>query len=353
LISQGKVDLELKLYMFNYMKKLFKILLLIFVVWGLQTPIGVLADTVFKTAVVMPEGSTWTKVLHEMTAEIKSKSEGAVTFQVYAGGISGDEPDVIRKMRVGRIQAAGFSGIGMGVLVPEVRVLESVLLFRDHEEVDRVRAALFEDFARRFEQKGYVLLGFFEAGFTYLYTREPIEKVADLKQTKMWIWKGDEIAARYVSALGMEAVPLHMTDVNTGLETGLIDGFYAPPLVAMALQWYARVGFVLDYPLVNSCGGFLITRRAFNRLSVAHQKLLREVVKAYCAKLVASTRVENAQAKTLMANAGLTFTPPDEAVKAYLQAAAQAATDRNIPAIYSRDLYDQVAHLAAEGRQAP
>jgi TRAP-type C4-dicarboxylate transport system substrate-binding protein len=254
---------------------------------------------------------------------------------------------------VGRIQAAGFSGIGMGVLVPEVRVLESVLLFRDHAEVDRVRSALFDEFARRFEAKGYVLLGFFEAGFTYIFTSRPIEGVADIEQTRMWIWKGDEIAARYVSVLGMEAVPLHMTDVNTGLETGLIEGFYAPPLAAMALQWYARVGHVLDYPLVNSCGGFLVTKRAFGRLSSDHQQLLREVVKRYCAKLVATTRVENAQAKTIMAGAGLTFTPPSDAVKAYLHAAAETAAEKNVPVIYSKKLYSQVAALAAEGRQAP
>lgn len=320
---------------------------------NLLTPLCALAGTVLKTAVVMPEGSTWTQILHEMTAEIATKTAGEVSFQVYAGGISGDEPDVIRKMRVGRIQAAGFSGIGMGVLVPEVRVLESVLLFRDHDEVDRVRSALFEDIAHRFEAKGYVLLGFFEAGFTYIYSSKPMERVADLKQTKMWIWKGDEIAARYVSALGMEAIPLHMTDVNTGLETGLIDGFYAPPLAAIALQWYARVGHVLDYPLVNSCGGFLITKRAFSRLSAQHQRLLREVVQRYCAKLVRTTRVENAQAKAIMAGAGLTFTPPNDAVKSYLHAAAQTATAKNIPAIYSQALYTQVAALAAKGRQLP
>ncbi|MDJ0782206.1 MAG: TRAP transporter substrate-binding protein DctP [Desulfosarcinaceae bacterium] len=316
-------------------------------------PNAVHCATLLKTAVVMPEGSTWTKMLHEMTEEIERKTAGAVTFQVFAGGISGDEPDVIRKMRVNRLQAAGFSGIGLGVLVPEVRVLESVLLFRDNDEVDRVRAALFDDFARRFDEKGYVLLGFFEAGFTYLYTRRPINGVTDLKNTKMWIWKGDQIATRYVSALGMEAVPLHMTDVNTGLETGLIDGFYAPPLAAMALQWFARVGYVLDYPLVNSCGGFLITKRAFNRLSEDHRQVLREVVRAYCAKLVTITRVENTQAKTLMANAGLRFMPPTDAVKSYLHGAAESATAMNIPAIYPRGLYERVAGLAAEGRSAP
>jgi TRAP-type C4-dicarboxylate transport system substrate-binding protein len=148
----------------------------------------------------------------------------------------------------------------------------------------------------------------------------------------------------------MEAVPLHMTDVNTGLETGLIDGFYAPPLAAMALQWYARVGFVLDYPLVNSCGGFLITKRAFSRLSIAHQKLLRKVVKTYCAKLVATTRVENAQAKTIMTHAGLSFTPPEEEVKTTLHAAAKTAAAKNTPDIYSQELYERAARLAAEGR---
>lgn len=335
------------------MKKLIKILVVISIVCGIQAPLNAVAGTVIKTAVVMPEGSTWTKILHEMTDEVTSKTEGAVTFQVYAGGISGDEPDVIRKMRVNRIQAAGFSGIGMGVLVPEVRVLESVLLFRDHGEVDRVRAALFDDFSRRFDAKGYVLLGFFEAGFTYIYSSKPMERVADLKQTKMWIWKGDAIASRYVSALGMEAVPLHMTDVNTGLETGLIEGFYAPPLAAMALQWYARVGHVLDYPLVNSCGGFIVTKRAFGRLSAAHQEVLREVVKTYCDKLVTTTRVENAQAKTIMAGAGLTFAAPSEAVKAYLHASAETAAVKNMPAVYSRELYERVTAMAAEGRAAP
>lgn len=333
------------------MKYLVKIILFLVSAALLWTPSAPLAGTVLKTAVVMPEGSTWTKVLHEMTAEIEEKTGGGVTFQVYAGGVSGDEPDVIRKMRVGRIQAAGFSGIGMGVLVPEVRVLESVLLFRDHGEVDRVRAALFDEFARLFDAKGYVLLGFFEAGFTYIYTAEPIGRVDDLKRTKMWIWKGDEIAARYVAALGMEAVPLHMTDVNTGLETGLIDGFYAPPLAAMALQWYARVAHVLDYPLVNSCGGFLVTKRAFERLSADHQALLREVVGRYCARLVTTTRVENDQAKAIMAGAGLRFAAPSEDVRAYLHAAAETAAAKNAPAIYSRELYERVAALAAEGRQ--
>jgi TRAP-type C4-dicarboxylate transport system substrate-binding protein len=335
------------------MKKLTKILFVAIVFFGLQAPLNGLAGTVLKTAVVMPEGSTWTKVLHEMTDEVAQKTDGAVTFQIYAGGISGDEPDVIRKMRVNRIQAAGFSGIGMGVIVPEVRVLESVLLFRDHNEVDRVRAALFDDFSRRFDAKGYVLLGFFEAGFTYIFSSKPIDRVADLKQTKMWIWKGDEIAARYVSALGMEAVPLHMTDVNTGLETGLIEGFYAPPLAAIALQWYARVGHVLDYPLVNSCGGFIVTKRAFGRLSAAHQEVLREVVKTYCAKLVTTTRVENAQAKAIMQNAGLTFSVPTQAVRNYLDTAAENAAVKNMPAIYSRELYERVSAMAAEGRQVP
>ena len=177
--------------------------------------------------------------------------------------------------------------------------------------------------------------------------------MADLKQTKMWIWKGDEIAARYVSALGMEAVPLHMTDVNTGLETGLIDGFYAPPLAAIALQWYARVSHVLDYPLVNSCGGFIVSKRAFGQLSAAHQEVLREVVKDYCAKLVTTTRVENTQAKAIMQAAGLTFAVPTQEVKTYLHSAAEAAAVKNMPAIYSRELYERVSAVAAEGRTTP
>jgi TRAP-type C4-dicarboxylate transport system substrate-binding protein len=311
------------------------------------------ADNTIKVAVVMPEGSTWTTILHQMTAEANRLSGGELNFTTYAGGISGDEADVIRKMRANRIQAAGFSGIGLGVILPQVRILESVLLFADANEIDQVKDRLFEDFASKFEEKGFVLLGFFEAGFTYIFSKKPITGLDEVKNLKMWVWKGDQIAERYLAELGIATFPLNMTDVNTGLETGMIDAFYSPPLAAIALQWYARVTHMLDYPLVDSNGAFLMNRRDFQQLSEKNQKILKTAVKKYCRQLVEQTRKENSEARELIQQAGIQFIPPTAKQRDFFMAAAQKAQKANQGELYDKQLYERVEGLLREIRANP
>lgn len=311
------------------------------------------AGSAIKVAVVMPEGSTWTNTLHEMTTEVTKQTNAEVKFKIYAGGISGDEPDVIRKMRANRIQAAGFSGIGLGLLLPEVRILESVLLFENYREVDGIREALFEYFTEQFEKKGLVLLGFFEAGNTYIFSKKQIKTPDDLKELKMWLWKGDKVAERFLREITVSAFPLSVTDVNTGLETGMINAFYSSPLASIALQWYARVGYLLDYPLVNSTGAFLMNKRDFYRLSEQNQKILRSSVKKYCQILVEKTREENAEAKKVIQESGLKFESPNPELTEFLKKGAQRSNEGNIPELYSRERYDEVLKLLEKLRANP
>ncbi|MGD9224329.1 MAG: TRAP transporter substrate-binding protein DctP, partial [Desulfobacteraceae bacterium] len=159
--------------------------------------------TKIKAAVVTPEGSTWVKVLRQMAADISRRTSGAVDFVIYAGGVSGDEADVMRKMRVNRIQAAGFSGVGLGIIVPELRVLEAPLLFRNDQEVDAVRDQLFDHFTQAFSKKGFVLLGFTEGGWVYLFSRKNLSKPTDFKSAKMWVWKGDRVAENFLHNFGV------------------------------------------------------------------------------------------------------------------------------------------------------
>jgi len=220
------------------------------------------AATVIKVSLVTPEGSTWTKSLHKLTKAVSQRTSGEITFKVYAGGISGDETDVLRKMRANRIHASGFSGVGLGILLPKVRILEAPLLYLNYDQVDHVKEKLFDEFAADFENKGFVLLGFAEAGFVYLFSSVKMSGPEGFDPLKMWVWKGDPVAKTSLEAFGIKTFPLHVTDVNTGLETGMINAFYAPPLAAVAFQWYSKIRYVLDYPIVNSTGAFLLKRRS-------------------------------------------------------------------------------------------
>jgi len=308
--------------------------------------------SVIKVALITPEGSTWTNTLYKMADEVKQQTNGEVEFKIYAGGISGDELDVLRKMRVNRIQAAGFSGVGLGVLLKKIRILEAPLLFKSYEEIDFVKDTFYNEFSADFEKKGYVLLGFAEAGFVYFFSKKNISKPDTLKDVKMWVWKGDAVAETFLTSFGIRTFPLHLTDVNTGLETGMIDSFYSPPLASVAFQWFSRVRYILDYPMVNSTGAFLLKKKAFDKLSKKNKKIVREAAKKYSDELVRLTRRDNIEALEALKEAGIAFVAPTkEQVEAFREHALKTY-NKNIPGLYSRELFDRVKGLLKGYREA-
>ncbi|CAB5081556.1 hypothetical protein D3OALGA1CA_224 [Olavius algarvensis associated proteobacterium Delta 3] len=313
-------------------------------------PFPVRAATEIKVALVTPEGSTWTNILYQMAEEVERKTKGEVIFKIYAGGISGDELDVLRKMRVNRIHAAGFSGVGLGVVLPEIRILEAPLMFQNYAEVDYVKEKLSDRFTAGFEKKGFVLLGFAEAGFVYFFSKSPMDSIDGVRAAKMWAWKGDPVAETFLKSFDIKTYPLHLTDVNTGLETGMIDSFYAPPLAAVAFQWYAKVNTMLDHPMVNSTGALLMKDSIFNKLSPADQNILREAGAKYCRELIRLSRRDNEEARVVLAEEQIGFTRPSADLTVFFKQRAQEAYQKNIPKLYSRELFDQVQTLIKEHR---
>jgi TRAP-type C4-dicarboxylate transport system substrate-binding protein len=166
----------------------------------------------------------------------------------------------------------------------------------------------------------------------------------------MWAWKGDPVAEIFMEAFGIHTFPLHITDVNTGLERGMIDAFYAPPLAAVAFQWHSRARHLLDYPMVNSTGALLLNRRIFQQLSAENQKILTETARDYARELVRLSRRDNTEALQVLKEAHVSFETPTPELVASFQKSAQATYEKSIPAIYSRELFDRVKALIREYR---
>ena len=319
----------------------------------LLTDAGINAgETVIKVALITPEGSTWTNTLYKMAEEVEDRTKGEVKFRIYAGGISGDELDVLRKMRVNRIHAAGFSGVGLGILLPAIRILEAPLLFHNYDEIDRVKKELYETFEANFNRKGYVLLGFAEAGFVYFFSKTDISGPEELKRVKMWVWKGDPVAETFLETFGIKTYPLHLTDVTTGLETGMIDAFYSPTLAAIVFQWYARIQYMLDYPMVNSTGALLMKKNVFDTLSIENQEILRNAAKKYCDELIRLARRDNAEAKEVLKTSGIKFLSPTSEQIASFKKNALNTYEKNIPDLYSKELFDNVQAILKKHRAA-
>jgi hypothetical protein len=167
------------------------------------------AQVEVKFATLAPDGSTWMKTMRKVDEEVRRRTENRVGLKFYPGGVQGDEKDVIRKMRNGQIHAAGFTGFGLGAIVPETRVLELPFMFESLEELDYVRGATNDYYEKAFKAKDYALLAWTDVGFVYLFTKSPVRKVSDMPNTKWWIWSGDQLAGRGVRvAPGVRGAPV-------------------------------------------------------------------------------------------------------------------------------------------------
>ncbi|RMF86373.1 MAG: ABC transporter substrate-binding protein, partial [Nitrospinota bacterium] len=284
--------------------------------WLLSSPLPA-APLVIKIATLAPEGSMWMNTLEEMKREIEAQSQGKLSLRFYAGGIAGDEQDVLRKIRIGQLHGGIFSGVGLGTVLPEVRVLELPLLFHDYAEVDYVTGKLWKRFGQAFLRKGFVLLGSAEAGFVYLFSSTPVRSQADLQQIKIWTWEGDPLPRAMFAAYGIVPVPLALPDVLTSLQTGLINAFYAPPLAAISFQWFTRVRYMLSLRFTDAIGAMLLSRRQWQKIPAELQATLSEITHRYSQRIVALTRKANAEAIEILRQNGITILdlPPAEIKK--------------------------------------
>ena len=295
---------------YTFLHVLHVMLILAFFPLFAPIPAAAAAKIVIKFASLAPEGSTWMRIMRGLDEEVRSETGGAVRFRLYPGGVSGNEKDVGRKLRVGQLHAAGFTGVGLGEILPAVRALELPFLFRDYAEVDAVHRALDPWFESAFEKKGYVVLGWSEVCFAHFFSNAPVRSLAGLRRQKVWMWEGDPLARAYFAAMGLRPIPLAVTDVLTSLQTGLIETVYANPLAAVALQWFTKVLFMSPVPMANVTGAIVIRKKSFDRLDPSQKRILRGRTRARMETLKRLTRRENARAVEAMKKRGVALSPP-------------------------------------------
>ncbi len=268
------------------------------------------APYVLKFATLAPAGSTWMNILEQWGERVKSGSNGRLLIKFYPGGVQGDEPDVVKKIRFDQLQGGAFSGHGIGLIYSPARVMELPFLFDTHDEIDFVRAQLMPSFRAGFHDNGYELLGWMEIGFVHMFSRAPIRSIDDMKAQRVWLWQGDPLGQAFFDASGITPVPLSIVDVYTSLSTGLIDTVYCTPLAAIALQWFTKVHYVSEASLTNAIGALLVSRRFFDGLPADLQALLRESGDAAGEQLIAATRADNQASVDELKKQGLAFLPP-------------------------------------------
>ncbi|MCH8943880.1 MAG: TRAP transporter substrate-binding protein DctP [Proteobacteria bacterium] len=258
-----------------------------------------------KIATVTPEGSQWMKDMRSSANEIKERTEGRVNIKYYGGGIKGDDAKVLAQIRIGQLQGGAFTPSALAAIYPDLNIYGMPLVFNSAEEAAYVRGHLDSRLQRGLEDAGFVNFGFAAGGFANLTSNEAVMSLADMKGKRVWVPEGDAMSRASMQALSLMPVTLPLTDVLTGLQTGLIDIVAIPPIVALLMQWHTKVKFVSELPLVYTFGFMAIDKRAFDKISTQDQAIVREVMGATYRKFDKANLVDNKGAFDALIKSGI------------------------------------------------
>src|SRR5262249_4859431 len=234
------------------------------------------AQTALKLATLVPDGSVWDKNIKQMAEEGKTATGGRVTMTVVAGGTQGDEPTVLRKMRLDALQAASLSAVGLGSIDASFNVFDIPFFFDSYDELNYVTDKLTPEIRKRAEAKGFILLNWGQLGWAQVFTKKPVQTVEDLKGIRLWTSSGNDKMVQWFKANGFQPRAMATTDIMTGLSTGMIDGMPSPPLAAMLFQWNRQTPYMLDLGLAPIIGATVINARSWKAIPDADKPKLQE-----------------------------------------------------------------------------
>ncbi|GMR01680.1 MAG: TRAP transporter substrate-binding protein [Gammaproteobacteria bacterium] len=272
---------------------------------GFNSPV-LIAKTI-KIATLSPEGTFWMKQMRAGAKEIKDKTNGRVKFKYYPGGVMGNDENVLRKIRIGQLQGGAVTLGVVSQSTPDVTLYGLPYLFSSLDDAAEIRKTTDPMLRKEIEKNGFVNFGFAQGGFTYLMSKKPIRSLDDLRQRKSWIPEKSDIGLSVYRYIGIAPISLPMSDVLTGLQTGLIDTITTSPIGALALQWHTHIKYVTDEPLNYLAAMMIIDRKVFEKLSETDQKIIRNVMGKVYKKIDDQNKVDNIAVRKALINQGVKF----------------------------------------------
>ena len=308
-------------------------------------------NVVIKLATVAPKDSTWHEFLLDLDDKWREASGETVRLKIFAGTL-GDEDDIMRRIRIGQLDAATVTSAGLSTVHAAAKAFHIPLAFASYEELDYVQSRIAKTLEATLKEKGIIVLSWGDAGWVHFFTKSPVQYPDDLRKQKLFVWAaGDATEVEELwKKMGFKPVPLSSVDMLPALQTGMITAYQAPPLAALANQWFAFTDSMTDLKWAPLTGATVISTRAWSRIPADLRPILLKLTQETGAKLRNDVRELEQNAIAAMVKRGLQVVPvPPEALKEW-EALTQSVYADIRGKIVPTEYFDEVLRLRDEFR---
>lgn len=319
---------------------------------GLLAPGPAAAQPILvKMATLVPDGSSWHLILKETAEKWKTLSGGRVVVRLYPGGVAGDDPDVVRKMRLGTLNAGVLTAVGVAEIDKSVYALGVPLMYSSYEEVYYVLEKMKPRLEANLEAKGFVVLNWADGGWVHFFAQKPVATPDDLKTQKLFSWNGDSQSLEIWRSGGFNPVPLPATELATALQTGLVTALGSPPQVAVISQYYTHARNMTDLPWQLLLGATLIHKSTWEKIPADIRPALLEAAREAGKRLRDEIRKSGERDVEAMRKRGLNVVRVDPQARALWQKTAESFYPKVRGAIVPSDAFDEAMRYRDEYRK--
>lgn len=326
-----------------------RLIIAIFAVTLIAAAAPASAETI-KLATLAPKGSPWHEILEDMAAEWEAASGGEIKVRIYPGGVLGDEPDLVRKLRIGQIDGAMLTSVGLTKLVPEFWVFALPMMLASYEELDYVRDRIGPRLKAKFREKGFLVLNWGEAGWVRFFSNTPIVTPDDLRKIKLFVWAGDPVLEDAWRTEKFDIVPLPVTEMFSALQSGMVDSYSTTAVASLSFQWFGMAPYMLDMNWAPLVGGTILRVKTWDRLPEPVQARMLAAAEKAGRRFSERTRAFEAEAVRVMQKNGLTVTKVPPEAYAQWEEGARGAGALIRERFVSPELADLVLRLRDEFR---
>ena len=306
---------------------------------------------VIKLATVAPKDSIWHEHLKKIDQRWQSATDGQVKLRIYAGTL-GDEDDILRRVRVGQLDAGTISSAGLSSIHKATQAMHIPLAFNSNEEMEYVRNGIAKKLDPLLAAKGFRVLSWGEVGWVHFFTREPVTTPDDLRKLKLFVWSNGDSAEseKLWQSFGFNTVSLSSIDIMPALQTGMIDAYQAPPLIALANQWFPFTPYMTDLKWAPLTGATIITDKGWQKIPAQFRQELQRVVFEEGLNLQLEVRRLEQQATDAMIKRGMQIVAVDTAARKAWQEMAEQGYSKIRGSIVPEKYFDETLRLRDEFR---